>query len=85
MIDICLQFIKMSDMERDTFTECLDEFVAIGQDTCERQESETQKTLAAQLLESMCEHVDGCLTFIVNVVCQALTASFSGQGVNNAM
>ena len=31
-------------------------------------ESETCKTAAAQLLENLCDHIDGCLSF-VGVIC----------------
>ncbi|CAG9315027.1 unnamed protein product [Blepharisma stoltei] len=61
--DIILQFLRLNESDKELFDTQPDEFVNICQDICERQESETVKTVSAQLLETMCDNIDGALPF----------------------
>ena len=63
IVDICLVLLRITETERDSFAATPDEFVQFSTDACERQSSEVPKTCAAQLLEDLCEHIDGALTF----------------------
>jgi len=49
------------------------------------EESQTAKTQAAQLLEHICENIDGSLTFIVNLLVNIMgvTITSESQGESN--
>ena len=67
IVNICLPLLKATLADIETFEESPEEFVALSCDICERQESETVKSTAAQLLESLCNRIDGSLRFIINL------------------
>ena len=50
-------------------------------DTCDKQLSETYKTAAAQLMEVLCDHIDGSLTFIAVIVLQFINYSLVSDNV----
>lgn len=41
-----------------------DEFVNLALDTCDKQSSKVVKTQGAKLLESICDNIDGAITFV---------------------
>lgn len=47
-------------------------FINLAADSCENKDSETVKTEAAKLLDSVCENIDGSLTFACNFCCEAI-------------
>ena len=77
IVDIIFPLMVAPEDERQMMLENPEGFVALALDTCERQESETYKSQAAQLIEGICEHVDGCLTFTAALCSQILSYVFS--------
>ncbi|CAD8079349.1 unnamed protein product [Paramecium sonneborni] len=53
------EYIKMKEEPED--------FVNLALDTVDKQESDIPKTAAAQLLETLCDHIDGSTTFLANL------------------
>lgn len=41
-----------------------EEFVSVALDTVDKQEAEIPKTAAAQLIETLCDHVDGSTSLV---------------------
>lgn len=72
IIDIVFQLLKLNEIDKESFINSPDEFVNNGQDICERQESETTKTTSAQLLETMCDCIDGSLAYTTNLALQLI-------------
>ncbi len=85
MIDIILPLLRSTTRELNDFTQNQSEFVNFSLDTCTGQESQTAKTQAAQLLEYLCENIDGSLTYIVHLLVNIMefTISFESQGEVN--
>lgn len=50
-----------------------DSFVNLALDTCDKQKSKIVKTHAAKLLESICDTIDGAVSFITLFCCQSLS------------
>lgn len=48
-------------------------FVNLALDTCDKQKSKIAKTQGAKLMESICDNIDGAVSFITNFTCQALS------------
>jgi hypothetical protein len=67
IVNICFPLIKSTLSDIETFEESPEEFVALSSDICERQESETVKSTAAQFLEGICSKIDGSLKFLVEI------------------
>ena len=76
MVAICLNLIKTSEIEADLITEDASEFVNLAIDSCDKQKSETVKTHACKLLESMCDNIDGSTTFAALFCCNAINKVF---------
>lgn len=55
------------------------EFVNLGMDICETQESGNIRTTAAKLLEAICESIDGALSFFIGLIVQSFDISLSGR------
>jgi len=49
-------------------------FVGLALDVCDKQESGVFKTEAGKLLQVICKHLDGCLTFVYSLCEQILSA-----------
>lgn len=49
-----------------------DQFVSLALDTCDKQKSRVVKTHAAKLLETLCDSVDGAVSFVTLFCCQSL-------------
>ena len=82
IVNICLPLLKCSQSEMETFEESPEEFVSLSADVCERQESETVKSTAAGLLETICQKVDGSLKFLLNFS-QTLIGSVFNQALSS--
>ena len=74
-IDVVLPLLRSSKSELELFKDSPEEFVHLALDTCDKQLSETYKTAAAQLMEALCDHIDGSLTFIAVIVLQFINYS----------
>lgn len=51
------------------------EFVNLGLDCCDKQQSMIVKTQACKLLEHMCDNVDGAATCVTTFACNALNVA----------
>ena len=63
IVDVMFPLLICTKEEKHIMVDNPDNFVNLSLDVCEKQESDTYKTQAAQLLENLCERIDGCLTF----------------------
>jgi len=77
MTNVVLVLIKITYYERQLINTDPQEFVSLGLDTCFKQKSHIPKTEAAKLLENLCDHIDGLLTFITNFCCEAIQCATS--------
>lgn len=75
-----LPLLKLSEKEEEEMEQEPNEFVNYSVDICQKQKSKTYKTQAAKLLESIVDHVDGMLTFTVNLVVEMISNILSSNG-----
>lgn len=80
-VNVCLTLLRCSANELESLNTSPEEFATLALDTCERQESQTVKTTAAQLLESLCSFVDGALSFTVNLLVQLIDFTITGSNL----
>jgi hypothetical protein len=80
-----LPILASSADDLASFEDSPEEFVAFSEEICEIQEQETLKTKAAHLLESLCEFVDGCLSFSAKVCLEMLSLAWSNADVPTLM
>jgi hypothetical protein len=78
-VSVCLNLIKTSEVEADLITEDASEFVNLAIDSCDKQKSETVKTHACKLLESMCDNIDGSTTLAALFCCNAINKVFGKE------
>ena len=76
-VTVCLNSLKVTQQDFETLESSPEEFVNVTMDVCERQESRTLKTTAAQLLESICDNIDGSLAYEFYFVVELLDQVFS--------
>lgn len=81
LISICLNFLKTMKSEFETIEDNPQDFVNLALDTCDKQQSETIKTNAAKLLESMCDNIDGAVSNITIFCCAAINTALQGAPV----
>jgi len=67
--------------ELETIEDNPQDFVNLALDTCDKQQSETIKTNAAKLLESMCDNIDGAVSNITIFCCAAINTALQGAPV----
>ncbi|CAD8063570.1 unnamed protein product [Paramecium primaurelia] len=65
--DVIYPYLITSQQEYQKMNEEPEEFVNLALDTVDKQESDIPKTAAAQLLETLCDHIDGSTTFLANL------------------
>ncbi len=65
--------MRSTEEERKLISDDPDEFVHLALDTCDKQQSQTTKTQAAKLLETISDHIDGVITYICFFCCQAIS------------
>ena len=63
VVNICLPLVKTNANDMESFNDNPEEFVAYSNDLCEKQQSETYKNSAVQLLLDICVYIDGALSF----------------------
>ena len=80
IVDIVLLLLRSSAKEVKSVRTDPQNFVNLALDTCEKQESEVAKTEAAKLLEALCDHIDGCLSFTAIFCCEAIRYALTSGG-----
>ena len=65
-MQVILPYLRISEKEKEQLVEDPKEYVNYQIDICSKQKSGTYKTTAARLLESLVDHVDGFLTFVID-------------------
>jgi hypothetical protein len=60
------------------------DFVNYSIDICQKQKSKTYKSQAAKLLEHIVDHVDGMLTFAVNLNIEFIQHVMTGDAMTTA-
>eukprot|EP01022_Parablepharisma_sp_SALTPOND_P004337 TRINITY_DN120113_c2_g1_i1.p1 TRINITY_DN120113_c2_g1~~TRINITY_DN120113_c2_g1_i1.p1 ORF type:complete len:870 (+),score=95.57 TRINITY_DN120113_c2_g1_i1:4814-7423(+) len=78
IVDVILVLLRTTYSERMSLTADPQNFVTLALDTCDKQSSEVPKTEAAKLLEGLCDHIDGALTFTAFFCCEALQYASKG-------
>ena len=79
LVDIIFILIKATQDEKLLLTTDPQEFVNLGLNTCDNQKSRIPKTEAAKLMESICEHIDGSIAFLVSFCYEAMLCATSKQ------
>lgn len=74
LVNVVLPLMASNVKEKCMMVADPDGFVNLALDLCDKQESGTSKTEAAKLLHTICQHIDGCYTFVYMICCQALSA-----------
>lgn len=80
VVQICLNQIKLTKSEAENMANDPQEYINFSLDCCDKQTSQVPKTQACKLIESMCDNVDGAVTFISNLACSAITLALQGPG-----
>jgi len=66
--DIIFPMLRTTKEECENLIKDPDNFVSLAQDTCDVQKSKILKTEAASLLETVCEQLDGSLSFLSHLI-----------------
>lgn len=78
IVDIALVFLQTTKKEKEQIINDPQNFVNLALDTCDKQSSEICKTEAAKLLEAMCDHIDGSLSFVSRFCSEAIKYACKG-------
>jgi len=79
VFNVCLPLMRTTSQELEKFQNNPKEFVMLATDTCDDQKSKIAKTQAAQLLENICDNIDGSLKFVVSVSLAIMECSLHGD------
>lgn len=79
IVNIILLLMRSTQHERQMLITEPQEFVNLGLDTCDKQSSRVPKTEAAKLLESICDHIDGAITYVMRFCCEAVHCATAAQ------
>ena len=71
--------LKTTQSELDMVTKDPEQFVQLALDTCDKQRSKVVKTQAAKLIDTLCDNIDGSLSFITLFCCQAISIALEGE------
>lgn len=85
ILDVCLQMIKTTEIERQQMYDNPQEFVSLALDTCDRQKSYIIKTQAAKLIEALCDNIDGAVTLITFFCVTSLNLTLSKESGKEAL
>ena len=69
---MCLGLLKTSASEYALMTSDPEQFVTLALDTCDKQQSRIVKTQAAKLIETICDNIDGAVSFVTLFCCQSI-------------
>ena len=79
VLDVGLNLIKTTELERLQMVEDPAEFVGLALDTCDKQQSYVIKTQAAKLFEGLCDNIDGAVTVTSYFCIQAINMTLSRE------
>lgn len=82
-MQIVLPYTIISEKEKEDIVSDPHEFVNYQIDICQKQKSRTYKSQAAKLLECIVDHVDGMLTFVVNLNLQIMSHILNGTSASD--
>lgn len=71
-VHVCFSLMRTSTNELELMTSDPDQFVSLSLDICDKQKSRIVKTHAAKLLETICDSIDGAVSFVTLFSCQSL-------------
>lgn len=77
IVEIIFSIIKAFSDDYETIETYPEEFVNSSLEICERQQSATYKTSAVELLQVLCQRIDGMLSFLVSFIYQVLYSTLS--------
>lgn len=79
IVDICLILLRTTLKEKGYLIADPENFINLALDTCDKQQSGVCKTESAKLLEAICDHIDGALTFVGNFCSEAMNYACKGN------
>ena len=79
LVMVALNLMKTTKAEYEQMLKDPDQFVNLALDTCDKQKSKVVKTQGAKLLESICDNLDGAVSYITIFCCSALNYSLKNQ------
>lgn len=71
--------MRTGQTEMKEMLEDPDSFVNLALDTCDKQKSRVVKTQGAKLVETLCDNVDGAVSFLTLFTCQSLALAYDPQ------
>ncbi|KRX04002.1 Armadillo-type fold [Pseudocohnilembus persalinus] len=77
LLNVILPLMRTTPSEIDDFQDNPQQFVNLALDTCDKQLSDTHKTAASQLLEILCDNIDGCTTYVGAVTLSTIRYSLN--------
>lgn len=79
LVHVSLNFLKTSRSELEQMSNDPEQFVNLALDTCDKQNSKVVKTQGAKLLESLCDNIDGVVSFITIFCSQSLVFALTNN------
>ena len=80
VVQVCFNLIKFTKSEAEKMRDDPQEYISFSLDCCDKQQSMVPKTQACKLIESLCDNIDGAVTFITKFTCSALNLALQGPG-----
>ena len=78
VVQVCLNLIKFNRGEAENMVNDPQEYINFSLDCCDKQHSMVPKTQACKLIESLCDNIDGAVTYISNLCCSAIMRALQG-------
>ncbi len=85
LLGVIIPYLRITEKEKEDIIDNPKEFVNYTIDICQKQESKTHKSQAAKLLEHIVDHIDGMLTFTVNLLLEITQHLLSGGNPQNQL
>ena len=79
LLKIIPNALHLTENDKEKVITSPSEFVSLGMDICERQESENIQSTGAKLLEIICDNIDGALSLIVNTAVSVIQNALNGN------
>lgn len=76
LVDVAFVMMRTTASELLQMTKDAEQFINLALDTCDKQKSEVIKTQGAKLLESICDNIDGSVSFATQFSCWAINKAF---------
>lgn len=80
VVQVCFNLIKFNRSEAQQMLDDPQDYINFTLDCCDKQQSQVPKTQACKLVESLCDNIDGSVTFITNLCCSAINLALQGPG-----